>query len=139
MYIQIDDELQRPGYTKIDLTTKLDSIAYPSQVVEIYCPCILNYVALDEISKYLKQFHYYLRSGGKLIIGGVDCYILSKLCGSRIITEEEYNNLLFSNPAFKCVHSLQKVKSLLQNSGFFIDDISVQEKNARFTIEAIKQ
>ncbi len=139
MYIQIDDEQQRPGYTKIDLTTKLDSIAYPSQVVEIYGPCILNYIPLNEFSNYLKHFQYFLKSGGKLVIGGVDCYILSKLCSSRVITEEEYNNLLFSNPVFKCVHSLQNVKSLLQNSGFFTDDISVQEKNARFTIEAIKQ
>lgn len=115
-----------------------DGAAYSSQVDEIYGPTILNYMPLLEVSTYVEKYKKLLRKGGELIIGGVDCYILSKLTLSRDLTEKQYNELLFSDPKFKAVHSLQAVKALLQSKEFSINEINIEENEARFCIKAVK-
>lgn len=115
-----------------------DGVAYPSQADEIYGPTVLNYIPLLEVMVYVDKYKKILRSGGELIIGGIDCYILSKLTLSRDLTEKQYNELLFSDPKFKAVHSLQAVKALLQSRGFSINEINIEENEARFTIKATK-
>lgn len=115
-----------------------DGAAYPSQVDEIYGPIVLNYIPLLDVMVYVDKYKKLLKSGGELIIGGVDCYILSKLTLARDLTEKQLNELLFSDPKFKALHSLQAVKALLQSRGFSINEINIEENEARFTIKAIK-
>lgn len=137
MKIQINDEEQMPNYTKGELDT-LSSLAYPSQVTEIYAPTALNYVSVKDVHTKMMEIAKLMRAGGKLIIGGVDCYLLSDLLKKRALSEKEFNDLLFGDEKFKATHSLQGIKFVVQRCGFKIEEINVENDEARFTIEAYK-
>ena len=127
-----------PEYEYVDIN-HIEGAAYPAQVDEIYGPIILNYVPLLEVVSFLTKAKKLLRVGGKLVVGGIDCYLLSKATLSRSITEKEYNDLLFVDPKFKAVHSLQGVKNTIQSLGFSVDEIYLEEDEARFSIKATKE
>lgn len=126
-----------PNYEYVDYT-HIEGAAYPAQVDEIYGPIILNYIPLLEVMGFVAKVRKLLRVGGQLVIGGIDCYLLSKATLDRNITEKEYNNLLFVDPKFKAIHSLQAIKGVLQSSGFSIDEIYLEEDEVRFCIKASK-
>lgn len=126
-----------PNYEYVDYNY-IENAAYPSQVDEVYGPIILNYIPLLEVVGFVEKAKKILRVGGQLIIGGIDCYLLSKATLSRDITEKDYNNLLFVDPKFKAIHSLQAVKGVLQSSGFSINEIYLEEDEVRFSIKATK-
>lgn len=140
MRIYINEELQNdnlPDYEQVGLAA-FKTCAYPSQVDEIYAPKILNFITLGNINEFINTVRNLLRTGGVATLGGIDCYILSKLTLRRVLTERDYNNLLFSDPKFKAVHSLEGFKSLVQARGFKVLSIYVQDDEARFTIEIEK-
>lgn len=126
-----------PNYNITDINT-IEQAAYPAQVTEIYGPTVLNYIPITEVSMFLNKCKKLLSNGGRLIIGGVDAYLLSKQVSARVLTEKQYNELLFNDPKFKAVHSLQAVKALIQSLGFRVDLIHLEEDEVRFSLEVIK-
>jgi hypothetical protein len=126
-----------PGYEYVDYK-HIKGAAYPAQVDEIYGPTILNHIKLLEATDFLNTCKSLLCVGGKIIVGGVDCYLLSKATLDRSLTEKQYNDLLFSDPRFLAVHSLQAVKVLMQSLGLNIEEIYIEDDEARFSIKATK-
>jgi len=114
-----------PGYEQIELS-QLSSCAYPSQVDEIYAPTVLNYISIEKVGEFVKSAHKLLSHNGKLIIGGIDCYLLAQQITKRNLTEKQMNDLLFKDPKFKAVHSLQAVKALLQVDQFTVHAVYIE-------------
>ena len=126
-----------PGYEYVDYR-HIKNAAYPSQVDEIYGPTVLNYIKLLDATDFLNTCKTLLCNDGKIIVGGIDCYLLSKATLDRSLTEKQYNDLVFTDPKFLAVHSLQAVKSLMQSLGFNIEEIYIEDDEARFSIKASK-
>ena len=126
-----------PNYEYVDYK-HIKNAAYPSQVDEIYGPTILNYIELLKASEFLTICKSLLCIGGTIIVGGIDCYLLSRATLDRNLTEKQYNELLFSDPKFSAVHSLQAVKALIQSLGFSVEEIYIEDDEARFSIKASK-
>lgn len=137
MRINLEKTATLPGFTYTD-PSNIEHTAYAGQVDEIYTPTGLNYLKTEEVADNIKGYAHLLSPGGKLIIGGVDVYLLAKEVSARNLTEKEINTLLFYDPKFTSLHSLQIIKTIIQSLGMKINHIYIDKDEVRFTIEAEK-
>ena len=120
------------GYTNIDPISKpeglavdirnLDSVASDSECTEIIAVDVLDFLEGIEAEQVLKHWIKKLRHNGKIVIGGVDAYEVSKLLYHGRISLEDFNYLIhgqFSAPwDVKMNHmTLEYVETLMKDSG----------------------
>ena len=120
--------------------SKLDKYCYVGQCDEIYAPAFLDYLEYEKIPNVIASWVSLLRMGGKLIVGGLDSYIVTKLYISRNIDQNKINDLFFGKEFLvKSLNSIQDIKELLIGLNMSIYTIDVDVPESRFVIEAHKQ
>lgn len=116
----------------------ISDLFYQSQLKDIYAPTILNHIQQDKIGNTVSMMINKLSSGGHIIIGGIDAYLLSKQMVKRNINLIELNKLLF----YKGIESLvdiREVTTMIKNLNIHIITIDIDESECRFTIKGIKR
>ncbi len=119
--------------------TRLDKYCYIGQCEEIYAPGFLDYLEYEKIPDVISSWVNILKRGGKLIIGGIDSYIMAKLYISRNIPINKLNNIYFGRELLvKSFNSVEDIKGLLFEANMTIDTISLNAIDPQFVIEAHK-
>lgn len=146
IHITIDDDAI-DGYfwacpRNLDFGTdfgKLNQICKKGQATEIYAPDFIDYVPIEQKINILKLINDLTRIGGKITIGGLEPYLVSKHLSSRMISLIEFNNLLFKRSAsVNGLWGIDFTKENLKSLGYKITDISIGQENLSYTISAIK-
>lgn len=118
---------------------ELSQFATECEVSEIYAPEILDALTSDNITKYITEWISLLKVGGKLIIGGTDIYLLSKMIIHRNIDLKTLNELLFKRSYFiRSFSSIEHIRGFLEAQDLYITNISTDYSASSFTIEAKK-
>lgn len=118
---------------------KLQEICRPGQATEIYAPDFLDYIPLEQKGHMLTMCNDLLRNGGKIILGGLEPYLLSKHLASRMIALQDFNNLLFKRSApVNGLWGVDVLKTNLQTLGYKITNVCIGQENLSYTVSATK-
>lgn len=136
MKIQITlDQPLKSGYKK----ASINDTFFNGQLSEIYCPDILDSLTLDEIEEKLTLLLEYLGSGGKIIVGGTDVYIMADAIKHRNQTISNINHIIFSGKIRRSFTSLGDTKKFLEKLGCKIQSADLDMDTFSYVLEAIKE
>ena len=122
-YLNIDP-ISKPDGLDIDIR-KLDTIIEDAECTEFKAEDVLDYLEKSEAESVLEHWTSKVRKGGKIVIGGVDAYEVSKMFYQQKITLEEFNNLIhgsFTQPWDVRLNNftMEYIQSKLINAGLRI-------------------
>ncbi|MAF25660.1 hypothetical protein CL634_08840 [bacterium] len=122
-YLNIDP-VSKPDGLDIDIR-KLDTIIEDAECTEFIAEDVLDYLEKLEAENVLEHWISKIRKGGKIIIGGIDAYEVSKMFYQQKITLEEFNTLIhgaFSQPWDVRLNNftMEYIQSKLINAGLKI-------------------
>ena len=110
------------------------------QPTEIYAPTIIDALNVDFINEFIEKIADYIRPGGKVVLGGTDLYIACKHALSRNVDLYTINQILFNKPyQIASIGSISGTRKMLEDLGFSINNVEIDQANFMYTVEAIKQ
>ena len=124
-YVNIDPHsYNKEGIVNGDVT-KLDEFVEDSEATEILAMDIIDFIPYSIITATVSHWVKKIRLGGKIVIGGIEIYEISKIFAQQGIGIEEFLIAAYghqSNPwEFKASHmTLQDLESLLTQHGLKI-------------------
>ena len=100
---------------------------------EILAQDVLDNFAIDNIHQCISSLVGKLRLGGKLVVGGTDIRLFSRMVSNNTLNEVEASNILSSANSMT---SATKVKPIIQSLGLQV--ISVMVSGIHFEITATR-
>ena len=122
-YLNIDP-ISKPEGLDIDIR-KLDTIIGDAECTEFIAEDVLDYLEKSEAESVLEHWISKIRKGGKIVVGGIDAYEVSKMFYQQKITLEEFNTLIhgsFGQPWNVRLNNftMEYIQSKLINAGLKI-------------------
>lgn len=108
-----------------------------AQCTELYAPNIMNHFSIEDLEKIVPIWTKLLCPGGKIIIGGLDIYILAKVITKRNKSLMQINKALFEEP-IRSFSSANYTKNFLNSLGLKVYNIELNYDNFNYTVEGIK-
>lgn len=128
---------------KITLTAenaKTNEFCMDAQAELIYGPEILDHFTTNDLEDLVPIWTNSLRSGGKIVLGGTDLYILCKSVLNRNVELSDVNRMLFHrDAAIKSITSIESTKAFLTSMGFTITNILFNHSTCTYCVEAFKE
>jgi len=131
-----------PANEKIEFAQefyKCEQYCMEGQCTELYGPQILDIFLTSELEQYIPYWAKFIPSGGRMILGGMDIYILSKMAIRRSMDLGVLNEKIFKKPyAIQSITSAESTKDFMKSVGFKIANISIDEGSFNYVVEGIK-
>lgn len=105
------DELHAPQ-THVVISThdeentwaNFDKLVQDAEATEIIADDIIEYIPAEQAITVISYWMRKLRHGGKLILTGIDAYLVAKAFAEHMINVDEFNGLIHGNPTNKCIN-----------------------------------
>lgn len=108
-----------------------------AQCSEIYAPDILNYFTVSDIEYVLPLWVKLLKPNGKMIVGGIDIYVLARAINKRQLHLIDFNKKIFSE-VINSFSSANYTKTFLNSIGLKVTNINIDYNQFTYTVEGIK-
>jgi hypothetical protein len=133
LHVVTKEEKHIEGHERIEVSTEgvnLDQYA-ENECSLILAPDCLDYFGFNEVQSFLIQARSKMRMKSKLVIGGTDIRLLSRLVIDGSIGTEEANQILFTK---KSCADINTVTGILQHVGLKI--LTTKISGIHYEIEA---
>jgi len=109
------------------------------QCTELYAPSIMDIFRTSELEKIIPRWAKLIAPSGKILLGGVDLYILSREAIRRSKDLGQINDILFDKSyGIQSITSAGSTREFLQSQGFSVSNVLIDYDNFAYTVEGIK-
>jgi len=109
------------------------------QCTELYGPTILDIFTVGELEIIIPKWAKLIAGNGKMILGGIDFYIMAKEGLRRAKDIGTINEILFSKSyGVQSITSIESTRKFMESLEFKINNICLDYENFNYTVEGIK-